>query len=108
MDRGRGRNVRNKRSRGRCTGNVSDRNIGSMPNVVLSGIGSNRGTNRGRMIRDNVPARTRGRGRGGGQVIVDDFIQATSSNLPVISCYSVANYYENLLSSELRQSKDQM
>ena len=67
-----------------------------------------RGRGRGISLSNDVPVRARGRGRGRGQEVVEDYVQATSSNLPVISCFSVAEYYQNLLSSELRQAKDQV
>lgn len=116
LDGSRGSRGCGQRERGRGTRNAVDAfssvvpvrgrgNVGAMPNVVASGSG--RGSYRG-IVRDKVPARARGRGRRGGQVIVDDFVQATSSNLPVVSCFTVADYYQSLLSSELRQSKDQM
>lgn len=78
-----------------------------------------RGRGRGNMsatasATDVVP-RGRGRGsnssRGKGQRLIsssDDntFLQATSSNLPFITCFTVAEYFRSLISSEVRHAKD--
>lgn len=73
IQRGRGRG-----SRGRGTIISS-----GIPNVSATGRGRGRG-------------RGTGRGTGRGPVIADDFFQATSSNLPLVSYFSVAEYYQNL------------
>lgn len=80
----------------------------------MSGLGLGRGgkgRGRGRgIVSVDVPVIGTGRGRPKAVPVnptaVDDFIQATSSNLPTINFINVANYFEKMRAPELRHVKD--
>lgn len=65
---------------------------------------------RGRVQADQTElVRGRGRGRGTPRIpanVADDFVQATSSNLPTVNFMNVANYFQRLRAPELRHAKD--
>lgn len=104
VGKGTGRGSRTTRGRGLTTDTASTTGRGSA-GLSTTGRGSNRG--RGSTTDIAVVSQGRASGRGRSQIVVEDFEQATSSNLPLVTPYSVAEYYKNLISPELRQSKDQ-
>lgn len=93
--------------RGRGRGRVVQNSGVDVPVIPKGrGIPIAKGTNK------NIPVPLPPRGRGRPKKIpvnpttVDDFIQATSSNLPTINFLNVAEYFKMLRAPELRQAKD--
>lgn len=74
----------------------------------MTGRGRGRGVTQGG---GSVLGRGRGRGRaaggggGGDSSSTVEFMQATSTNLPSMSFFKVAEYFKSLRSPELRQAK---
>ncbi|KAJ6641230.1 hypothetical protein Bhyg_06165 [Pseudolycoriella hygida] len=88
-------------SRGRRRGTSQEASFGRQVAAIGRGRGRGSGASVTSVTQDVV---ARGRGRGREQIIAEDFLQATSANLPLVSCFSVAEYYKNLIIPESRQS----
>lgn len=95
--RGRGRAISNVRGSRGVRGTRGSSAVGSSnsEHVTVNERGLGRGRGRGRVAAVDVPA-------------VEEYEQATSSNLPIMNYGKVAEYYQSLRSSELRQAKDMM
>lgn len=100
----RGRGVQRGRGRGSL---VPDSNISTVATTSTTTDPIHVRGSRGRGRRGRG-SRGRGSVRGSATVasMVNDYIQATSTNLPKLNFIQVAEYFQNLRSPELRQAKD--